>query len=105
MNAPAPVCRQCGACCRWPGDVRLTDADIASLAAFLGMAESDFIDRHTRLTRDRRALSLLETPGTTRCEFLEGTARCLVYPARPAQCRDVLHSWRAAGCPALASAP
>ena len=28
MTGGAPVCRQCGACCRWPGDVRLTDADI-----------------------------------------------------------------------------
>ncbi len=100
--SPAPACRRCGACCRWPGDVRLTDADIAALAAFLGMPEADFIDRHTRLARDRRALSLVETPGTTRCEFLEGASRCRVYPARPAQCRDFLRSWRVPGCPALA---
>jgi Fe-S-cluster containining protein len=65
------------------------------------MEEPDFIARHTRLTRDRRALSLLETPGTTRCEFLEGDARCLVYPARPAQCRGFLREWRVPGCPAL----
>jgi Fe-S-cluster containining protein len=81
--------------------VRLTDADISALAGFLGLPESEFIERHTRLAKDRRALSLIETPGTTRCEFLEGDSRCLVYPARPAQCRDFLRSWRVPGCPAL----
>ena len=96
-----PVCRQCGACCRWPGDVRLEDGDIAALAAFLGMDEEAFIARHTKLARDRRALSLIEQPGTTRCEFLEGESRCRVYPARPVQCRGFLHEWRVAGCPAL----
>ena len=96
-----PLCRRCGACCRWPGDVRLEDGDIAALAAFLGMDEETFIARHTKLARDRRALSLLEQPGTTRCEFLEGEARCRVYEARPAQCRGFLHDWRVAGCPAL----
>ena len=96
-----PVCRQCGACCRWPGDVRLEESDIAALAAFLGMDEEAFIARHTKLARDRRALSLIEQPGTTRCEFLEGESRCRVYPARPAQCRGFLLEWRVAGCPAL----
>ena len=42
------ACRQCGACCRIKdGIVRVSDAEIARIAAFLGMAEQAFIDRET----------------------------------------------------------
>ena len=46
-------CQRCTACCRWPGQVRLTDAEISRLAAFKGLSEHEFIQQFTRLTSDR----------------------------------------------------
>ena len=34
------VCTGCGVCCRWPGHVLLTDADIKELAGHLAMDEA-----------------------------------------------------------------
>lgn len=96
------VCRRCGACCRWTGHVLLTAEDIASLAAHLGQTETDFIERHAVLARNRRRLSLRERPDGA-CEFYDADAGCRVYPARPAQCRDFPHGWRVDGCPGLDS--
>jgi hypothetical protein len=50
-------CQRCTACCRWPGQVRLTDAEITRLAAFKGMGEADFIQQFTRLRWDRGGLA------------------------------------------------
>ena len=51
-------CQRCTACCRWPGQVRLSDEEITRLAAFKGLSEFDFIQKYTRLTQDRRGLAL-----------------------------------------------
>src|SRR4051812_31834521 len=64
-------CQRCTACCRWPGDVRLAEGEIARLAAFKGMREVPFIQQFTRLTADRRGLSLQEKPNGE-CIFLDG---------------------------------
>ena len=53
-------CDRCTACCRWPGQVRLLDAEITKLAAFKNMSEFDFIQQFTRLTTGRGGLALLE---------------------------------------------
>jgi Fe-S-cluster containining protein len=93
-------CRQCGACCRWPGHVLLTDGDIARLAAFCGCPEDRFIERCTRLAVNRRQLRLSERPDGS-CIFLKEN-RCTCYDARPGQCRDFPRGWRdTKGCPAL----
>src|SRR4029434_834830 len=42
-------CQRCTACCRWPGQVKVSDAEIAAIAEFLGLGEDDFIQRVTRL--------------------------------------------------------
>ena len=94
------ACLRCGACCRWPGHVLLTDPDIARLAGFVGLDEAALINRYTRLASNRAQLSLVEQ-GDGACIFLDG-ARCRVYPARPAQCRSFPHAWAVAGCPCLA---
>ena len=88
MAAPVSfVCRQCGACCRWPGSVLLEAADVAAAAA--------------ALARNRAQLTLKETPDGA-CEFLAADGRCRIYAARPRQCRDFPQGWRVAGCPGLA---
>jgi Fe-S-cluster containining protein len=85
-------CQRCTACCRWPGQVRLTDAEVTRLAAFQGLSEHDFIQRHTRLTHDRRGLALQEQPDGA-CVFLVGND-CSVQSVKPQQCRDFPNLWR-----------
>lgn len=85
-------CQRCTACCRWPGQVRLTDAEVTRLAAFQRLSEHDFIQRFTRLSHDRRGLALQEQPDGA-CVFLAGD-NCSVQPVKPQQCRDFPNLWR-----------
>ncbi len=98
------ICQQCGRCCRWPGEVKLTDYDITRLARFLGMDEWTFIQRYTKISFYRTALALMDKPDGS-CVFLDEQGRCSVYPARPKQCRDFPHRWRVPNleqqCPAI----
>jgi hypothetical protein len=88
-------CQRCTACCRWPGQVRLTDAEITRLAAFKGLGENDFIQRFTRLRADRQGLALKEQPDGA-CIFLEGE-NCAVQPVKPQQCREFPNLWNFPG--------
>ena len=88
-------CQRCTACCRWPGQVRLTDEEITRLAAFKGLGESDFIQQFTRLRQDRRGLALMDKPNGE-CIFLEGN-NCAVQSVKPQQCRDFPNLWRHPG--------
>jgi Fe-S-cluster containining protein len=88
-------CQRCTACCRWPGQVRLSEAEITRLAAFKELSEFDFIQQYTRLTLDRRGLSLLDQPGGE-CVFLAGEA-CSVQAVKPQQCRDFPNLWNFPG--------
>lgn len=85
-------CQRCTACCRWPGQVRLTDEEITRLAAFNELSEPDFIQRFTRLTHDRTGLALQEKPSGA-CVFLMGND-CSVQSVKPQQCRDFPNLWR-----------
>jgi Fe-S-cluster containining protein len=88
-------CQRCTACCRWPGDVRLSDGEVAHLAGFLGLGEVEFIQRFTRISKDRRGLSLEEKPNGE-CVFLEGND-CAVQTVKPQQCRDFPNLWNFPG--------
>ena len=88
-------CQRCTACCRWPGQVRLTAEEIARIAAFKGMAEDDFIQQFTRLTWDRSGLALLEKPNHE-CVFLDGND-CAIQSVKPQQCRDFPNLWNVTG--------
>ena len=79
-------CQRCTACCRWPGQVRLTDEETTRLAAFKGMSEADFIQQFTRLRWDHGGLALQEKPDGG-CIFLDGDD-CSVQSIKPQQCRD-----------------
>lgn len=84
-------CQRCTACCRWPGQVKLTEDEITRIAGYLGVSEPDFIGRHTRLRTDRKGLSLLEK-SNGECEFLVGN-ECALQPVKPQQCRDFPNFW------------
>jgi Fe-S-cluster containining protein len=89
------ACVRCTECCRWPGQVELGDAEIARMAAFLGVSELAFIERYTRLRPDRRGLALQDAPGGA-CVFLAGRD-CRVQPVKPQQCRDFPNGWNFPG--------
>jgi uncharacterized protein len=88
-------CQRCTACCRWPGQVKLTEHDIAGLAGFKQMTEFEFIQNFTRLRADRRGLALLEK-SNGECIFLEGND-CAVQSVKPRQCRDFPNRWNFPG--------
>lgn len=88
-------CDRCTACCRWPGQVRLTDQEVAAIAAFKNLSEFDFIQQFTRLTADRRGLALLDKPNGE-CIFLEGGS-CAIQSVKPQQCRDFPNLWNFPG--------
>jgi Fe-S-cluster containining protein len=88
-------CDRCTACCRWPGQVRLTEMEISALSAYLSIAEPEFIDKYTCLAEDRRGLVLTDKENGV-CIFLEGN-NCSVQPAKPQQCRDFPNLWNFPG--------
>ena len=97
-NTPVPIfyeCQRCTACCRWPGQVVLSDGEVARLAAFKGISEMEFIQKYTRLGHDRRGLALEEKPNGE-CIFLEGLD-CTVQPVKPQQCLDFPNRWNFPG--------
>jgi len=85
-------CQRCTACCRWPGQVRLTEAEVTRIAVFLKLSEHDFIQRYTRLQQDRRGLALQEQRDGA-CVLLAGNL-CSIQTVKPQQCRDFPNLWK-----------
>ena len=86
-------CRRCGACCRIPnGIVRVSDAEIGRIAAFLGMTEAEFIERETEIAPDRRGLILKSRPDGA-CAWLTGDNLCRINPVKPDKCRTFPLEW------------
>lgn len=88
-------CQRCTNCCRWPGFVKLTDADITAIANFLGVTERDFIQTHTRLRPRRDGLALIDKPNGE-CVFLEGRD-CRIQSVKPLQCKGFPNEWNFPG--------
>ncbi len=88
-------CVRCTECCKWPGQVKLTEPEITAIAQFLQLTEHDFIQNYTRLRADRRGLALMDKP-TGECVFLEGRD-CKIQPVKPQQCRDFPNGWNFPG--------
>jgi len=79
-------CTQCGACCSGdPGFVWVNQAEVEAMAHAMQMELEAFRDKFTRRVGSRT--SLVEYPDGD-CIFLDPQTRgCLVYAARPTQCR------------------
>jgi len=94
------VCARCGACCRWPGAVKLEDAEVDAIAETLGISVDEFLAEHTRITPDRQHLSLCEKDNGE-CEYLtvddRGLPACLIEKAKPRQCREFPEKWNFPG--------
>ncbi len=105
------TCTQCGNCCTGaPGNTWVSEAEIARLAARLGIDEAAFRKRYTREVRGR-GVSLVEKSNND-CVFWAKKEGCTVYADRPRQCRtwpfwsrnlETSEDWEAAarGCPGM----
>lgn len=93
-------CRRCGACCRVPGYVRVSDEDVEALAEALGLTLEAFVERHTDLSPGRTGLVLKGAPEAP-CRFLTEGNLCRVHAARPRQCRDYPARWRSSDIEAV----
>ena len=106
MNRSEFHCRCCGACCRIKdGIVRVSDAEISRIAAYLGMDESEFIANETELAPDRKGL-VLKSRADGACVYLDESNLCRLNPVKPDKCRSFPFEWTnpdsSAICPALA---
>jgi uncharacterized protein len=88
-------CDRCTACCRWPGEVRLEEGEIARISRHMGMPEVEFIQKYTRLTQDRSGLALMDK-ANGECTFLQGSD-CAIQPVKPRQCREFPNLWNFPG--------
>jgi uncharacterized protein len=75
--------------------VKVSDAEIAAIAEFLGLEEDDFIQRFTRLRQQRDGLALIDKRNGE-CFFLEGND-CVINDVKPQQCRDFPNQWNFPG--------
>ena len=96
LNDIVHSCQRCGACCRWEGNVCLTDEDITAIAAYLQMDEVTFINELCHLQRNRRGLSLIDAPDGA-CIMLQPDNTCRIQPVKPQQCRDFPYKWNFPG--------
>lgn len=90
------LCQRCGNCCRWPGDVIVTQEEVDAIAAHVGVQAADFIQKFTRLSANRRHLSLIEKDDGS-CVFLQGKNVCAIQPVKPHQCSGFPNRWRFEG--------
>ena len=88
-------CQCCGNCCKWPGDIWITEEEIPKIARFVGFSPLEFIERFTRLTNNRRGLSIIDKPNGE-CVFLEGN-ECTIQPVKPPQCSGFPNDWNFPG--------
>ncbi len=87
------VCQRCGNCCRWPGDVIVTPEEIGLIAKHLDVSETEFIENYTRLSANRKHLSIIDKENGS-CLFLEGLNNCKIQSVKPDQCKGFPNKWR-----------
>lgn len=89
------VCQRCNACCKWPGDVRIEDRDVAAISSYLRITEEEFLAKYTRLRTNRQGLSIIEKENHE-CVMLENGG-CRIHPVKPAQCAGFPNKWNFPG--------
>jgi len=77
------VCQQCGQCCRGYGGTVVSDADIARIAAYLGISPERMVRRHCQHSGSKTVLA----QGTSGyCVFWDKL--CTIHPVKPRMCRN-----------------
>lgn len=85
-------CQRCSNCCKWEGDVVITEEETEKIAEFLGIEFYDFVRDYTRLRENRVGLSIVDKEGTTECIMLDGNA-CRLQEVKPEQCKGFPNRW------------
>ena len=88
-------CQRCGNCCRWHGEVPVTDAEVKKISDFLEMPLYDFVAEFTDLRINRAGLTLIDKPNGE-CIFLDGIT-CTIQPVKPDQCAGFPNRWNFPG--------
>ncbi len=89
---PYYECQRCGACCKWPGDVKIEENEVAPIAEYLGLSEIEFIEKYTRLRQNRKGLSLIEK-ANHECILLSRDNVCMINEVKPLQCQGFPNQW------------
>ena len=74
----------------------MTEKEVSEIAEFLNLSLDEFTEKYTRLTKDRRQLSLIECEDG-HCIFLDDQNCCMINDVKPKQCRDFPYTWRFPG--------
>ncbi|MFA6929536.1 MAG: YkgJ family cysteine cluster protein [Lentisphaeria bacterium] len=85
-------CHACGACCRWPGIVRVNKQEITAIAEFLQIPEDHFREQYTIVSPDRKTLIFTEREDGA-CIFLSADNLCRIHPVKPLQCKTFPDGW------------
>ena len=101
MDQPPPtgkkwLCQRCGNCCRWPGLVRVDHKEADAIADYLGIEVTEFIDKYTEITPDRRGLTIISKDDES-CFFLEEPNICKINDVKPVQCSGFPNTWNFPG--------
>ena len=88
-------CDRCTACCRWPGEVKISETNIDEIAAFLAITTDQFIQDYTRIREDRQGLALADKPNDE-CIFLHENS-CRIQSVKPRQCSEFPNLWNFPG--------
>lgn len=88
-------CQRCGNCCRWHGEVPVSDREIAKIADHLNLPLYDFVAEYTDLRQNRAGLTLIDKPNGE-CIFLDGID-CRIQAVKPEQCAGFPNQWNFPG--------
>ena len=72
--------------------MRVSDAEIARIAAYLGVDEAEFIANETEIAPDRKGLVLKSLPDGA-CAYLDENNLCRLNPVKPDKCRSFPFEW------------
>jgi Fe-S-cluster containining protein len=83
------ACQECqGKCCRWGGYVWVTEEEIVVLAEAMNLSLEAFAEEYVKACYGRLSLQDRLREGEYQCALFDPSShRCLVYAARPVQCR------------------
>lgn len=74
--------------------MRLAVDEIDRIAEYLGMTVEAFTSKYTRVTDDRRSLSLIENEDGSCVFYKKSPPECLVNDVKPRQCLAFPLTWR-----------
>jgi len=79
------ACQGCGACCKRPGYVYVSDGEALAIATALKLSMDNF--KTDYIFRDETGLQMIATPEYHPACFLKNDNSCAIYSTRPVGCR------------------